>query len=65
MVTQSLQQQLDLEANCQITERQTKYNLESGEEYVRLIETPYWNLMLDKSVMKIKERIAWHMSFLP
>jgi hypothetical protein len=42
-----------------------KKNLENGEEYVRLIETPYQNLMLDKQVLKTKERPTWHMSFLP
>ncbi len=47
MVTRSLQCQLDLEANQQIIERQTKNNLENGEEYARLIKAPYRNLMLD------------------
>jgi hypothetical protein len=47
-MTWSLHQQLDLEANCQITERQIKDNLENEEEYAMLIETPYWILMLDK-----------------
>jgi hypothetical protein len=41
MVTWSLQQQLDLEANCQITRRQIEGNLENGKEYIGLIETPY------------------------
>ncbi len=36
MVTWSLQQQLDLEANCQVTGRQTKDNLENGQEYAGL-----------------------------
>jgi len=44
----SSQQQLDLEVNCQVIRRQTEDNLENGEEYVGLIETPYWNLMLDR-----------------
>jgi hypothetical protein len=48
MVTRSLQQQLDLEANHQVTRKQTKDNLENGKEYVGLIETSYRNLMLDK-----------------
>jgi hypothetical protein len=34
MVTWSLQQQFDLEANCQVIKRQTKNNLENGKEYV-------------------------------
>jgi hypothetical protein len=41
MVTKSLQWQLDLEANRQVIERQTKDNFENGEEYVGLTETPY------------------------
>jgi hypothetical protein len=40
MVTQSLQRQLNLEANQQVFERQTNDNLEYGKEYVGLIETP-------------------------
>jgi len=48
MVTQNLQRQLDLEANRQVIESQTKDNLENGEEYARLTKTPYRNLMLDK-----------------
>jgi len=40
MVTWSLQQQLDLEANHQIIERQIEDKFENGEEYVRLVETP-------------------------
>jgi hypothetical protein len=56
---------LDLEANWQVIEKQTKNNLENGEEYVGLTETPYQNLMLDIWVMKTKERLAGHMSFLP
>jgi hypothetical protein len=48
MVTQNLQQQLDLEANRQVIENQTKENLENGKEYAGLTKTPYRNLMLDK-----------------
>ncbi len=47
MVTWSLQRQLDLEVKHQIIKRQTKNNLENGEEYTGLIETPYRNIMLD------------------
>jgi hypothetical protein len=32
---------LDLEANHQIIERERENNLENGEEYVGIIETPY------------------------
>jgi hypothetical protein len=53
-----------LEANCQITERQTKENLENGEEYTGLIETPYQNMMLDRQVLKTEEKLARHMSIL-
>jgi hypothetical protein len=48
MVTRSLHQQLDLEANCQVTEQEIEDNLENGKEYVGIIETPYWNLMLER-----------------
>jgi hypothetical protein len=27
---------------------------------VRIIETPYWNLMLDRWVLIIEERPTWH-----
>jgi predicted translin family RNA/ssDNA-binding protein len=64
MVTWNLQQQLNLEANRHVIERQTKDNLESGEEYARLIETLYRNLMLDKQVLRIKEKPTGHRSFL-
>jgi hypothetical protein len=40
MVTQSLQRQLELEANRQVIENQTKDNFENGKEYVGLIVTP-------------------------
>jgi hypothetical protein len=39
---------LDLKANCQVTDKEIEDNLENGEEYAGIIETPYWNLMLDK-----------------
>jgi hypothetical protein len=32
---------LDLEANCQGSQKETKYNLENGKEYARIIKTPY------------------------
>jgi hypothetical protein len=65
MVTWSLQLQLDLEVNQQIIENQTKDNLENRKEYAGFVETPYWNLMLDKRMLKIEQRPAGHMLFLP
>ncbi len=56
---------MDLEANQQVIENQTKDNFENGKEYVGLIETPYQNLMLDKRVLRTKERPIGHISFLP
>jgi hypothetical protein len=56
---------LDLEANQQVIESQTKDNFENGKEYVGLIETPYQNLMLDKRVLRTEERPIGHISFLP
>jgi hypothetical protein len=43
---------------AKLIEKQTKNNLEYGEKYVGLIETPYWNLMLDRRVLRIEERHA-------
>jgi hypothetical protein len=37
-----------LDVNQQVIERQIKDNLDNGEEYARIIETPYQNLMLDR-----------------
>jgi hypothetical protein len=57
---------LDLEANCQGLEKETKENLENGEEYVGITETQYRNLMLDKQVLRTEKRLVGHMSsFLP
>jgi hypothetical protein len=56
---------LDLEANWQVIEKQTKDNLENGEEYAGLTKIPYHNLMLDKQVRRIEERPMGHKSFLP
>jgi hypothetical protein len=58
MVIWSLQWQLDLEANRQGPEGETKYNHENGREYARITKTPYWNLTFDKQVLKIKERLV-------
>jgi len=65
MLTQSLQWQLDLEADRQVIERRIRENFENGKEYARLTKTPYWNLMLDRWVLRIEERLVWHKSFLP
>jgi heterodisulfide reductase subunit B len=56
---------LDLEANCQITKREIKYNFENGDECVEITKTSYCNLMLDRRVLKIEEIFARHVSFLP
>jgi hypothetical protein len=29
------------------------------------IETPYWNLMFDRQMLRIEEKPTGHMSFLP
>jgi hypothetical protein len=55
---------LDLEANRQGLEGKIINNHENGKEYVEIIKTPYWNLMLDRQVLRIKERHVGHMSFL-
>ncbi len=65
MVTQSLQQQLDLEANHQGPKGEIEYNHENGREYARITQTPYQNLMLDRWILRTKERPAKHMLFLP
>jgi hypothetical protein len=52
---------LDLEANRQVIEHSIEDNLENGKEYVGLIETPYQNLMLDRRVLRIEERLVGHM----
>jgi hypothetical protein len=54
-----------LEANQQVIEKQIENNLENGKEYARLTETPHWTLMLDRRVIRTKERLAGHRSFLP
>jgi hypothetical protein len=54
-----------LEANRLVTKKQTENNLENGEEYSRTIETPYWNLMLHRRVLRTEERPIGHKSFLP
>jgi hypothetical protein len=56
---------LDLEANCQILGRQIENDLEDREEFVGLIETPYRNVMLDRRIMQIDERLVGNRLFLP
>ncbi len=46
-----------MDANQQVIERQTNDNLEYGKEYAGLIKISYQNLMLDKRVLKAKERL--------
>ncbi len=54
-----------MEANRQGLEKQIKVNHENGRKYAEITKTPYWNLMLDKQVMKTIERPTRHMLFLP
>jgi hypothetical protein len=35
---------------------ETKDNHANGKEYARITETPYWNLMLNKRVLKTEEK---------
>jgi hypothetical protein len=56
---------LDLEANRQVIESHTEDNLENGKEYAGLTKTHIKNLMLDKQMLRIKERPIGHKSFLP
>jgi len=56
---------LDLEANHQGLEKKTKNNHENGKEYVGITQTPYWNLMLNRQILRIKERLSRCKPFLP
>jgi len=56
---------LDLEANHQGLEKETKDNHENGKEYAGITQTPYRNLMLDRRILRIEERLARCRSFLP
>jgi hypothetical protein len=40
IMTQSLQQQLDLDANHQVTEQKIEDNFENGKDYVGIAKTP-------------------------
>jgi hypothetical protein len=55
MVTQSLQQQLDLEANYQGLEGEIENNHENGREYAEIKKTSYQNLMFDRKILRIEE----------
>ncbi len=46
-------------------QKTNKKNLENGQEYARFTETPYWNLMLDKQLLRIEERPMGHRLFIP
>jgi len=54
-----------LEANRQVIEKQTKEKFKNGEEYGGLTKTPFQNLMLNKQVLKTKERLEGDKLFLP
>jgi hypothetical protein len=63
MVIQSLQQQL--KANHQVPKGEIKDNYENGREYAGITQTRYQNLMLDRQILRTKERPTGHRSFLP
>jgi hypothetical protein len=48
---------LDLKANRQGLERKIKNNHENGREYAMITKTLYQNLMLDRQVLKTKEKL--------
>jgi hypothetical protein len=54
-----------LESNQKNIEKHVENNLENGKEYAGLIKTQYQNLMLDKRVIIIKERLVRHKLFIP
>jgi hypothetical protein len=56
---------LDLEPNHHSPKKETKDNLENGRKYVKIIKTPYQNLMLNRQVLKIGEKPIGHRLFLP
>jgi hypothetical protein len=47
---------LDLVANCQGLEGEIENNHENGKEYEGITKTPYQHLMLERQVMRTKER---------
>jgi hypothetical protein len=38
-----------------------KNNLQNGKDYAGLIETPYQNMVLDRRMLRTKEKLAGHM----
>jgi hypothetical protein len=48
-----------------LEDKQKKNLLKMKKSMSSLQKTPYWNLMLDKQILKTKERFTWHMLFLP
>jgi hypothetical protein len=54
-----------LEANWQVIKSQIEKKNQNGEVYAGLTKTPYRNIMLDKQVLKIEEKLLGHKSFLP
>ncbi len=53
-----------MEVNHQGPKKEIKDNLENGKEYVGIIKSPYQNLMLDRKVLKTKEKFIRHRLFL-
>jgi hypothetical protein len=54
-----------LKANHQGLKGKIKDNYENGREYAGIKQTPYWNLMLDRQILRTKERPTRHRLFLP
>jgi hypothetical protein len=57
-VTYSLQQQLNLEANHHNPKGEIEDNHGNRKEYVGITQTPYWNLMFNKQILRIKKRLT-------
>jgi hypothetical protein len=56
---------LVLKTNRQVIESRIEDNFENGEEYARLIKTPFQNPMLDRQVLRTKKKHVGHSPFLP
>ncbi len=54
-----------MESNHQSPKGITKDIHENGKGLAGIIKTPYWNLMLDRWVLRIEKILARHKSFLP
>ncbi len=65
MVIQSLQRQLDLEANRQVPKGKIENIHENGRKYAQIIKVPFQNLMLDKQILRIENKPIEHKLFLP